>query len=149
MYNRPNATESFAIESRNVKFSIRTKHKKLVHILEDCSIQIPSGQFWMLLGPNGCGKSTLLKVIRYYIVCRIVCIQSFLYFFMLTYYHFREIIYGPSSFSFVSLQFLYLFFVFQLSVNYTDIGRSLVSDWWVYVCEETKVFCLPKSRSSG
>lgn len=63
VYYRPNATESFAIESRNVKFAIRTKHKKLVHILEDCSIQIPSGQFWMLLGPNGCGKSTLLKVV--------------------------------------------------------------------------------------
>lgn len=60
---RPNATESFAIESRNVKFSIRTKQNKLVHILEDCSIQIPSGQFWMLLGPNGCGKSTLLKIL--------------------------------------------------------------------------------------
>lgn len=32
-------------------------------ILKDCSLKIPSGQFWMLLGPNGCGKSTLLKIL--------------------------------------------------------------------------------------
>ncbi|KAL1103960.1 hypothetical protein V6Z11_D04G037200 [Gossypium hirsutum] len=31
----------------------------MVPILKDCSI--PSGQLWMLLGPNGCGKSTPLK----------------------------------------------------------------------------------------
>ncbi|WP_368859001.1 ATP-binding cassette domain-containing protein, partial [Bacillus sp. GbtcB14] len=24
-------------------------------------MNVPEGQFWMLLGPNGCGKSTLLK----------------------------------------------------------------------------------------
>ncbi|MBA0577017.1 hypothetical protein Golob_023822, partial [Gossypium lobatum] len=33
----------------------------MVPILKDCSIRIPSGPLWMLLGPNGCGKSTLLK----------------------------------------------------------------------------------------
>ncbi|MBA0781221.1 hypothetical protein Gotri_002164 [Gossypium trilobum] len=35
----------------------------MVPILKDCSIRIPSGQLWMLLGPNGCGKSTLLKIL--------------------------------------------------------------------------------------
>lgn len=34
-----------------------------LQILKNCSIQIPSGQLWMLLGPNGCGKSTLLKIL--------------------------------------------------------------------------------------
>jgi energy-coupling factor transport system ATP-binding protein len=32
-------------------------------ILQHCSIQIPAGQFWMLLGTNGSGKSTLLRVL--------------------------------------------------------------------------------------
>lgn len=58
-----NATENFAIEGRNLNFSISTKQGKLLPILKDCSVQIPSGQFWMLLGPNGCGKSTLLKIL--------------------------------------------------------------------------------------
>lgn len=57
-----NVTENFAIDGRNLNFSISTKQGKVLPILKDCSLQIPSGQFWMLLGPNGCGKSTLLKV---------------------------------------------------------------------------------------
>jgi ABC-type glutathione transport system ATPase component len=59
---RTNATENIAIEGRNLNFSITTRQEKVVPILQDCSLRIPSGQFWMLLGPNGCGKSTLLKV---------------------------------------------------------------------------------------
>ncbi|CAI7869805.1 unnamed protein product [Closterium sp. NIES-53] len=31
-------------------------------VLRECSLRVPEGQLWMLLGPNGCGKSTLLKV---------------------------------------------------------------------------------------
>ncbi|KAB2085525.1 hypothetical protein ES319_A05G403400v1 [Gossypium barbadense] len=60
---RDNATESVAIEGRNINFSVNTRQGKMVPILKDCSIRIPSGQLWMLLGPNGCGKSTLLKVV--------------------------------------------------------------------------------------
>ncbi|XP_043715335.1 ABC transporter I family member 10 [Telopea speciosissima] len=56
-------TQNFAIEGRNLNYSITTRHGKFVPILKDCSLQIPSGQLWMLLGPNGCGKSTLLKVL--------------------------------------------------------------------------------------
>ncbi|XP_028106797.1 ABC transporter I family member 10 isoform X1 [Camellia sinensis] len=55
--------EKFAIECRNLSFSITTGQGKFVSILKDCSLCIPSGQFWMLLGPNGCGKSTLLKIL--------------------------------------------------------------------------------------
>ncbi|RZC66064.1 hypothetical protein C5167_009759 [Papaver somniferum] len=54
---------NYAIEGRNLSYSITTKQGKSVPILQDCSITIPSGQLWMLLGPNGCGKSTLLKVL--------------------------------------------------------------------------------------
>ncbi|KAL3621223.1 ABC transporter I member 10 [Castilleja foliolosa] len=57
------ATEDFAIDCRNLSYSVKTRQGKLVPILNDCSISIPSGQFWMLLGPNGCGKSTLLKIL--------------------------------------------------------------------------------------
>lgn len=59
---RTGATENFSIEGRNLNFSITTRQGNYVPILRDCSLRIPSGQFWMLLGPNGCGKSTLLKV---------------------------------------------------------------------------------------
>ncbi|XP_022841791.1 ABC transporter I family member 10 isoform X2 [Olea europaea var. sylvestris] len=54
---------NLAIDCRNLSFSITTRHGKVLPILNDCSLSIPSGQFWMLLGPNGCGKSTLLKVV--------------------------------------------------------------------------------------
>lgn len=32
-------------------------------ILKDCSLEIPQGEFWMLLGNNGSGKSTLLRIL--------------------------------------------------------------------------------------
>ncbi|CAL5323570.1 unnamed protein product [Camellia sinensis] len=61
--SRNAVNEKFAIECRNLSFSITTGQGKFVSILKDCSLCIPSGQFWMLLGPNGCGKSTLLKIL--------------------------------------------------------------------------------------
>lgn len=32
-------------------------------ILKSCSLQVPQGAFWMLLGTNGSGKSTLLRLL--------------------------------------------------------------------------------------
>lgn len=32
-------------------------------VLQDCTLQVPQGEFWMLLGNNGSGKSTLLKLL--------------------------------------------------------------------------------------
>jgi energy-coupling factor transport system ATP-binding protein len=32
-------------------------------VLDSCSLQVPEGEFWMLLGANGSGKSTLLKLL--------------------------------------------------------------------------------------
>ncbi|KAK7282329.1 hypothetical protein RIF29_11009 [Crotalaria pallida] len=60
---RCSRADNIAIEGRNLNFSFTTNQAKAVPILKDCSLRIPSGQFWMLLGPNGCGKSTLLKIL--------------------------------------------------------------------------------------
>lgn len=57
------STEQYAIWGQNLNFSTKTKQGASLPILKNCSIQIPSGQLWMLLGPNGCGKSTLLKIL--------------------------------------------------------------------------------------
>ncbi len=32
-------------------------------VLQNCSLAVPRGEFWMLLGTNGCGKSTLLRLL--------------------------------------------------------------------------------------
>jgi energy-coupling factor transport system ATP-binding protein len=32
-------------------------------VLKACSLEVPKGEFWMLLGTNGSGKSTLLRVL--------------------------------------------------------------------------------------
>eukprot|EP00897_Mesotaenium_endlicherianum_P008647 jgi/Mesen1/7810/ME000413S07067 len=32
-------------------------------VLRDCTLSVPKGGLWMLLGPNGCGKSTLLRAL--------------------------------------------------------------------------------------
>lgn len=32
-------------------------------VLDSCSLDVPRGEFWMLLGTNGCGKSTLLRLL--------------------------------------------------------------------------------------
>ena len=32
-------------------------------VLENCSLEVPQGEFWMLLGNNGSGKSTLLRLL--------------------------------------------------------------------------------------
>ncbi|XP_057832070.2 ABC transporter I family member 10 isoform X2 [Cryptomeria japonica] len=53
-----------AIEGKNLSLSLKKQGFNIeVPILKSCSIQIPEGQLWMLLGPNGCGKSTLLKAL--------------------------------------------------------------------------------------
>ncbi|XP_077243726.1 ABC transporter I family member 10-like [Tasmannia lanceolata] len=56
------APSRLAIEGKNLSFYVK-RHGKVFPILKDCSIRVPAGELWMLLGPNGCGKSTLLKVL--------------------------------------------------------------------------------------
>jgi energy-coupling factor transport system ATP-binding protein len=36
---------------------------KDVPVLQACSLDVPQGEFWMLLGTNGSGKSTLLRIL--------------------------------------------------------------------------------------
>lgn len=48
-----------AINVQNVEFS--WSPEKVV--LKRCSLAVPQGEFWMLLGANGSGKSTLLKLL--------------------------------------------------------------------------------------
>ncbi len=48
-----------AIRVKDLKFGF-SKEKP---IIKSCSLEVPQGEFWMLLGDNGCGKSTLLKLI--------------------------------------------------------------------------------------
>ncbi|KAG9448637.1 hypothetical protein H6P81_008602 [Aristolochia fimbriata] len=58
----------YAIQGQNLSYSVTVKkligvQKMVFPILKDCSLHVPVGQLWMLLGPNGCGKSTLLKIL--------------------------------------------------------------------------------------
>lgn len=53
-----------AIEGQGVELSVTTRRGRVLPVLKDCSLRVPPGQLWMLLGPNGCGKSTLLKVLH-------------------------------------------------------------------------------------
>ncbi|MFO8040477.1 MAG: energy-coupling factor ABC transporter ATP-binding protein [Sodalinema sp.] len=48
-----------AITVRDVSFQWTSGHVVLNH----CSLDVPPGEFWMLLGTNGSGKSTLLRIL--------------------------------------------------------------------------------------
>lgn len=47
-----------AIVAQDLSFQWSADHPGLV----DCSLAVPKGEFWMLLGCNGSGKSTLLRL---------------------------------------------------------------------------------------
>ena len=51
--------EYSGISVKNLSFSWHQK----APVLKSCSLDIPRGQFWMLLGNNGSGKSTLLRLL--------------------------------------------------------------------------------------
>jgi energy-coupling factor transport system ATP-binding protein len=48
-----------AIEVKNLSFAWKSGET----VLHNCSLSVPQGEFWMLLGTNGSGKSTLLRSI--------------------------------------------------------------------------------------
>ncbi|MCU0517061.1 MAG: energy-coupling factor ABC transporter ATP-binding protein [Oscillatoria sp. Prado101] len=52
-------TEAPAIAVRQLCFS----WPKGEPVLKSCSLEVPKGEFWMLLGTNGSGKSTLLRLL--------------------------------------------------------------------------------------
>ncbi len=47
------------IEVRDLNFSWPSGEK----VIKSCSLEVPKGEFWMLLGTNGSGKSTLLRLL--------------------------------------------------------------------------------------
>ena len=49
----------FAIDIEKLSFSWNAQYK----VLDGCTLKVPQGEFWMLLGNNGCGKSTLLRLL--------------------------------------------------------------------------------------
>lgn len=49
----------FGIEVKNLNFSWPNGAKAI----QSCSLEVPIGEFWMLLGTNGSGKSTLLRLL--------------------------------------------------------------------------------------
>ncbi len=46
-----------------VKLDKITRQFDNVRAIENISLEIPDGQFWVLVGPSGCGKSTILRTI--------------------------------------------------------------------------------------
>lgn len=48
-----------AIVAQDISFQWSIDHPGL----QDCSLAVPQGEFWMLLGTNGSGKSTLLRLL--------------------------------------------------------------------------------------
>jgi energy-coupling factor transport system ATP-binding protein len=53
------STPSPAIEVKDLSFAWKSGKT----VLDCCSLSVPRGEFWMLLGTNGSGKSTLLQLI--------------------------------------------------------------------------------------
>ena len=53
------STKSPAIIVENLCFSWSAEKA----VLKTCSLEVPQGEFWMLLGNNGSGKSTLLRLL--------------------------------------------------------------------------------------
>lgn len=51
--------KSPVIRVENISFSWSSE----AMVLNGCSLEVPQGEFWMLLGNNGSGKSTLLRLL--------------------------------------------------------------------------------------
>ena len=47
------------IEVKDLNFSWSSGE----NVIKSCSLEVPRGEFWMLLGTNGSGKSTLLRLL--------------------------------------------------------------------------------------
>ena len=58
-YSNKIESESPIIKVDNICFGWSSE----TTVLKDCSLQVPPGEFWMLLGNNGSGKSTLLRLL--------------------------------------------------------------------------------------
>ena len=52
--------EDVAISVKDLSFAWSGSSRP---ILQSCSLEVPRGEFWMLLGANGSGKSTLMRIL--------------------------------------------------------------------------------------
>ena len=57
--NVSNLSQASAIKVEDIHFSWSEEAK----VLQSCYLEVPKGEFWMLLGTNGSGKSTLLRLL--------------------------------------------------------------------------------------
>ena len=51
------------LELKNLVFEVSDEKGRRVRILDDVSLTVPDGKFYVITGPNGGGKSTLARVI--------------------------------------------------------------------------------------
>ena len=58
----PTATAAPKIAIRHLTRQFRTRHQ-LVTAVDDISLEIATGTFFMIVGPSGCGKTTLLRIL--------------------------------------------------------------------------------------
>src|ERR1700730_1483173 len=56
------ATAAPKIAIRHLTKQFRTRHQ-LVTAVDDISLEIADGTFFMIVGPSGCGKTTLLRIV--------------------------------------------------------------------------------------
>ncbi len=56
------ATAAVKIRIRNLSKIFETRHGQFVAI-DNLSLDIPAGCFFMIVGPSGCGKTTLLRIL--------------------------------------------------------------------------------------
>jgi len=56
------ATAAPKISIRHLTRQFRTRHQ-LVTAVDDISLEIATGTFFMVVGPSGCGKTTLLRIL--------------------------------------------------------------------------------------
>ena len=47
----------------DLKITNLHKHYGAFHAVKGINLEVPSGEFTVLVGPSGCGKSTLLRTI--------------------------------------------------------------------------------------
>jgi len=59
MISREQESRPPAIKVQDLQFSWSNGNT----VLQSCSLEVPTGEFWMLLGTNGSGKSTLLRIL--------------------------------------------------------------------------------------
>nr|MBA2689739.1 ATP-binding cassette domain-containing protein [Burkholderiales bacterium] len=59
---RQEATPPSKISIRHLEKIFKTKRGPLT-VIDDVSLEIPNGTFFMIVGPSGCGKTTLLRIL--------------------------------------------------------------------------------------